>query len=80
MNQDLFNTFETTERIIIIYLIACGCLSHKQTRRNNKVVFSFKKEEIEYPMQEYTSGKPALVDYRLVIFAENWFNTIIHEI
>jgi hypothetical protein len=80
MNQDLYNTFETTERVIVIYLIACGCLSHNQKRNGNKVIFSFKKEEIEYPMQEYTSGKPALVDYRLVIFAENWFNTIIHEI
>ena len=72
--------FETTERMVVIYLIACGCISLNQKRIKNKIIFSFKKEEIEDRMSEYRAGKPSLVDYRLVVFAEEWFNTIIHEI
>lgn len=72
--------FKTTERTVVIYLIATGCISSNQKRSGSKIEFFFKKEDIEDRMNEYRSGKPMLVDYRLVMFAENWFNTIIHEI
>jgi len=77
MAQQVFNT---TERMIVIYLIACGCISTGQKRNGNKIIFSFKYEDAEDRIKEYRAGKPSLVDYRLVVFAEEWFNTIIHEI
>jgi len=72
--------FKTTERVIVIYLIATGCISCNQKRIGSKIEFSFKHDIVSDRMDEYRAGKPMLVDYRLVIFAENWFNTIIHEI